>query len=366
MVEDSPVALAAFQHILRRQGHDVTAVADGEAALALCQQEAFSLILLDLVLPGVDGVTLCRRIRGLPHGQRSVILLTSSSDHPQDLAAILDAGAYDYLPKSAGLALLALRLEVAARHAAELGRRLDSEARLRESEHRLQMVIENAPIMLTAIDADGIVTFSNGRDVAGGGQRAQSTVGRSAFEALADVPEALEYVRRALAGERCRAILHVRGAVTETHYVPVCDAEGLVTGALTVSTDITDNWQAEDARRASEARFRALSAQATDLVAIVDTRGAVLYASPSHQSVLGFLPEAIEAHQVLDTVHADDMERMQAAFAACLADAGSLTTVELRLRHADGSWRSMESVMNNRLDDPVIQGVIVTSRDVSV
>lgn len=120
-----------------------------------------------------------------------------------------------------------------------------------------------------------------------------------------------------------------------------------------------------EALRISEERFRALSAHSADLIVILDGAGAIRYASPSHARVLGHAPEAIEGTYVIDYVHPDDKARVQATFAQHVRQAGTVTTLELRLRHADGSWRLLEAVMNNRRDDSAVRGIIVNSRDIT-
>ena len=127
LVEDSNTYRTLLQDVLQRRGHSVLAVPTAEAAWEVCQTTPFSLILLDWVLPGMDGLELCRRIRGLPWAEYSVILVVTARNRHEDLTAVLAAGASDYLPKESGLGWLAIRLAVAERQVQDLALRREAE-----------------------------------------------------------------------------------------------------------------------------------------------------------------------------------------------------------------------------------------------
>ncbi len=122
---------------------------------------------------------------------------------------------------------------------------------------------------------------------------------------------------------------------------------------------------AEERLRESEARFRLLAEHAHDLVVLVDGDGRILYASPSHERVLGFPPGELEGTRAFDLVHPEDFPAQQAAFRERLASGRSSAVVQ-RLRHRDGSWVWVESV-----GVPIPPGkggaatVLVTGRDIS-
>jgi len=122
---------------------------------------------------------------------------------------------------------------------------------------------------------------------------------------------------------------------------------------------------AEDTPRTSEARFRALTEQGSDLVSILTAEGAYRYASPAHERLLGRAPAALVGQDMLTVVHPDDRPRVQAAFRAAHATPGTTARVEFRLGHTDGTWRWVEAIGHNLLDDPAVGGVVVTGRDVT-
>ncbi len=143
------------------------------------------------------------------------------------------------------------------------------------------------------------------------------------------------------------------------------DATGTPQYLLAVIEDATARVQAEEALRTSEARFRALSEHATDLVAILGPEGTYRYLSPSWQRVLGYAPADVLGRSGFDLIHPEDMASLQAALVPLQQEPGGLATAVFRMRHADGSWRTVEASATNRLDDPAVQGLLINARDIT-
>jgi DNA-binding response OmpR family regulator len=114
VVEDDPDLLDLLAHMLRRQGHVVVTAADGEQALARWAAERFDLVLLDLMLPKVDGFEVCRRIR--QESDTPIIVLTGLGDEA-DAVRALELGADAYVRKPFRGAELAAHIEAVMRRA---------------------------------------------------------------------------------------------------------------------------------------------------------------------------------------------------------------------------------------------------------
>src|SRR6266542_5086156 len=140
LVEDDEEARTILKQLLKARGHEVAAFGDAETAWEACQGEPYPLMVLDWVLPGMDGVELCRRIRTLPHGDQSVIVIITSRNRPEDVAEVLTAGADDYFTKPIQPRLLAVRLAIAEKHVADLTRRRQAEAEF-NARARQQVVV---------------------------------------------------------------------------------------------------------------------------------------------------------------------------------------------------------------------------------
>jgi DNA-binding response OmpR family regulator len=140
LVEDDADARALIEIVLAERGHEVAAFADAESAWALCQHEQFPLMVLDWMLPGMDGLTLCRLVRELPDGDASVVVMITARGQTGDLAEVLSAGANDYVAKPFALEALEVRLAIAERQV-ELARERRMAAAALEEAARMQGVL---------------------------------------------------------------------------------------------------------------------------------------------------------------------------------------------------------------------------------
>jgi len=117
--------------------------------------------------------------------------------------------------------------------------------------------------------------------------------------------------------------------------------------------------------RGSEERFRALVQNASDMIAVVDLDGQVLYQSPSIERILGYPAESLVNRPILEIVHPDDVEASIAFFLEAVKTRGVTAPVSWRVRHQDGGWRHVETIYKNLADDPNVGGVLLTTRDVT-
>ena len=99
IIEDDPDTRKLLGAFVRERRHDAVLASSAEEALERCTREAFSLILLDLGLPGMDGLTFCSLLRAQPGGDRVFIMVVTARDTPADALAALEAGADDYVSK---------------------------------------------------------------------------------------------------------------------------------------------------------------------------------------------------------------------------------------------------------------------------
>ena len=117
--------------------------------------------------------------------------------------------------------------------------------------------------------------------------------------------------------------------------------------------------------QAREARFRSLVANANDVIRVVDRNGIILYESDPVRHVLGYDPAELIGTNGFDLLHPDDVD-IYPLFEQMLTQPGVATPpVEVRMRHADGSWREIEGTGRNLLDDPAVRGLVVNYRDVT-
>jgi DNA-binding response OmpR family regulator len=123
LVEDSAALAANIGEFLTAKGHCVDFAADGLTGLHLCAINEYDAIVLDLMLPGIDGITLCRRVRRDAADPTPILMLTAR-DTLEDKLTGLEAGADDYLVKPFELRELDARLAAITRRGRPAGRRL--------------------------------------------------------------------------------------------------------------------------------------------------------------------------------------------------------------------------------------------------
>lgn len=115
-VEDDPVALAVLTRALRKLGHEVVAVKDGHQALDLLARDPVRVVVSDWVMPEVDGLELCRRVRARRDSEYVYfILLTSQLPSEENQREAIEAGVDDFLQKPLQMQEIWMRLRVAER-----------------------------------------------------------------------------------------------------------------------------------------------------------------------------------------------------------------------------------------------------------
>ena len=104
---------------------------------------------------------------------------------------------------------------------------------------------------------------------------------------------------------------------------------------------------------------------ALDVIGVLDADGTLRYVSPAVEAMLGYAPEEVVGTEVFDYVHPDDLVRAFLALTETIETPGALPPMGFRARCADGTWRHVEVVRNNRLDDLDVGGVVINVRDVT-
>src|SRR5206468_1996456 len=98
---------------------------------------------------------------------------------------------------------------------------------------------------------------------------------------------------------------------------------------------------------------------------VADAEGLIQYASASSQRITGFDAAELVGDRITNLVHPDEAFAAEAAYRDIAARRGTGAPVTLRSRHGDGSWRVLESVATNLLEDPDVRGVVINARDVT-
>jgi PAS domain S-box-containing protein len=245
-------------------------------------------------------------------------------------------------------------------------RQLDE--KLRKSEARYRTVLDAAFDAIVTITPEGIVRWFNRGAERIFDHKAEEVVGQPVTLLMPERYRELcvaglhRYLRtgeaRVVGGTTELVGLRKDGSefpiemsLGETHE----DGERLFTGVI---RDVTE-------RKESEERFRSLVEHTSDIITILEPDGTIRYVSPAVERVTGYKPEEQVGTTAFGSVHPDDREQASNTFAEVLKGPGLHPSLEFRVPHKNGSWRYLEHVVNNLLDDPAVRGVVVTSRDVT-
>jgi DNA-binding response OmpR family regulator/DNA-binding CsgD family transcriptional regulator len=157
VVDDTPANLSLLLDALTEAGHEILVAEGGRSALSLLEHTTPDVVLLDFVMPGMDGITTCQRLKTHPNSRDVPVLFMTALDEPEQKLRAFQAGAVDYITKPVHVP------EVLARVAAHLQIRtlqksLADELALRvEAENQLSQSLDRAVILA---DAAGRIAFS--------------------------------------------------------------------------------------------------------------------------------------------------------------------------------------------------------------
>ncbi len=145
---------------------------------------------------------------------------------------------------------------------------------------------------------------------------------------------------------------------------PVPDAEGRVVGVGAVLCDVTERRTSRTVLSRKEARFRALVEHGQEIITVLGAEGTIRYESPAVERVLGYPPAEHVGRSVFAFVHPDDRARAERRLARAPRAPGP-TSFEVRVRHRNGTYRTLSALAVNRLHEPGVEGFVVNSRDVT-
>lgn len=160
---------------------------------------------------------------------------------------------------------------------------------------------------------------------------------------------------------------HESGNLALAEDLARCAALAVVNARLhrEAQAEVSERKRAERELRDSEERFRSLTMNSSDMTTVFAFDGARLHAGPSMERVLGYGPETVIGGGFSGVVHPDDVSKLREELAERARTPGAGRPFEFRARHADGSWRVLESVGANRLEDPGVGGVVFNARDIT-
>jgi PAS domain S-box-containing protein len=338
-VNDEPKVLELLTVLLEHEGYRVVSASDGQRALELARSLEPDIVVSDVVMPEMDGLEFCRRLKQDPRTAGVPVLLASAvRTGKRNSLHALTAGADDYLE-------MPFRRQELLVKVARLTERHRVERHYRE-------IVEQAADIIYTRDMEGRITSINEAGARFFGRPVAELVGAhlsdllGAEAAAGDIAEAEENT----SGAPIRSVHCVRDAQGAAHYLEgivtlVRDAEGAPTGVRGVVRDITERIQAEEAMRESEERYRALVEQSSDGILLIDIESKrILESNPAYQRLLGYTAEELNGLTLYD-VTTSSYENIDFNIQSVLTK-GHHFIGERQHRRKDGSLVDVESSVN--------------------
>lgn len=247
-----------------------------------------------------------------------------------------------------------------------------AERALRESEDRYKDLVENSGILFGTHDLQGVVLSANQLAVRlSGVRRAEDLIGLKVSDFLApDVrhlfSEYLATVRKEGHAQGLMRVCSRNGEERFLEYNNSLRREGLKNPVVRcIGRDVTEQRRVERAARVAERRYRLVTENSRDLVALLDPRGKILYASPSHLAVIGYPPQDLMSHSILKTIHPDDCSAARAILGEIL-ESRNAKTLELRLPTEIRGTLDVEAILSPILDKQGrVHRILLSARDIT-
>jgi diguanylate cyclase (GGDEF)-like protein/PAS domain S-box-containing protein len=367
----------------------VQQVTEGEtlAGRLLPLEAEYDLIVLEVAPPWATVRDVVREVRSRAPATR--IIGVPQLEGPKAPAALLTVpldGYYlrgddgdAFVPPVHALLADRDRLHETSQHARSLSDELRARERemrmaLAASEEKYRALVDTAQEVILQTDVDGVLTFVNAAWTVISGHPIEDTIGTRLLDYVhEDDRERLGTELDELIGDRRPYIMLETRLVSrsgearwiEGRLQPVKTAADEITGAAGRLFDITARRTAEEAMRRSEARFRALTENAADIMAVLDPSGTIRYVSPSVERVLGFNAIDRVGRSALELIHPEDADQVRALLAGVSEASAQTVSVEVRSLHRNGAWRTLEMTVRDLRDVRGVDGLVVNARDVS-
>ena len=249
----------------------------------------------------------------------------------------------------------------------DITERVEAEKNLRESEERFRKLTE-ATFEAVAIHREGKILETNPRFCAMFGYESEEVIGMSLTDFAAPESRELVYKNSRSGYEESYEALGQKKDGTlfrgELRGTALTYRGG--EARVTAIRDVTERVRVEEALRASEAWFRSLIQHAPDLTIVAEADTTIRYISPSVKCIWGYKPEEVIGTKATDHIHPEDLHGAVSAFTGAVDEFEATSQGPIiRCQHKDGSWRYMEGIANNLLDDPQVRGLVFNSRDVT-
>jgi diguanylate cyclase (GGDEF)-like protein/PAS domain S-box-containing protein len=373
IVDDEAGLRDLLSRFLRLEGHTTIAAGSGEEALETLRTEPIDLVLLDMFMPGMNGLAVLQRMKADPALAEIPVVMISADQDLDGVAESLKLGADDYLPKPFRPVILSARVRTClerrrlraneranqARLEAQVAERTAalaaSEAALRQQSQILASILNSMSDGVVVVDTAGALIHRNpaaerilGPQIAALLPQTAETISplyhaETGTPYLSSELPLAHAIRREPVTDFTSGFVDAAGAQRWISITaqPLIKDEQDIAGGVAVVRDVSAARQAESALRESEERYMLAARGANDGLWDWDLRTNRAYFSPRWKLMLGYQEDEIGAdpHEWLDRIHPDDRERVEVHLAAHYQRLITHFQHEYRIRHKDGEYR---------------------------
>ncbi len=409
LVEDERITAKTVIQILEKNGYSVIHASSGEEAISIAKHTGkIDLLLADVDLGGgIDGTTAAEEI--LQYNNIPALFLSSHTD-PEIVQKTERITSYGYVVKNTGETVLLASLKMAFKlfEANELinsqkqeleasaeemqasmeeletsneeliltqKQLIESEKLMAEAKNMLQLVLDTIParifwkgLDLKYLGCNRLVAIDAGLS------SPEELIGLDDFDMpwkeQADflTTDNLSVINSGESKENYEVKLPLsdgKFSWINATKVPLRDIDGKIIGILGTWEDITEKKNAMDNLRINEERFHSIIQSSSDMVLIINKNNLISYESPSVSGILGYPENYFIGKSPFTLVHPDDLTNLITNISLLKNSMNDSLPKQFRLKKADGSWVYIEANASNLLENPAVNGIVVTGRDIS-
>lgn len=336
VVDDEPTARFLTRQSLELAHFVVEEASDGQAALEIFQRSKPAIVVSDVLMPIMDGFTLCKEIRNLPEGEFTPILMVTGLDDLDSVQKAYDVGATDFIVKPFNWLVLCQRVK----HMARVRRLTDD---LQKGERKIRALLDAIPDAMFRIDKEGLILEAKESREVQFARPLPSLVGQKIFETMPlatarNLLEASERVLGQLGTETYEYQLMINGSRRDLEARLVASGEEEI---LIIVRDITERARAEKELRESRERYELATLGANDGLWDWNMKTNEVFYSSRWKSMLGFDDDEIgsSSEEWFGRIHPDGIEQVKILVNAHAEGITPHFETEHQVLHKDGTYR---------------------------
>ena len=359
IVDDSKYIRSTLRQFMEEQGCEVVEGENGLEAVKLFETENPDVVLMDCVMPEMDGISACRHIQELPRGKEIPVIMVTSLADESTVDKAFEAGAVDYITKPINFAVLRQRVGriLKAKHTKDS---------LDQAQAFAKAVVNYALDSIITVDSQQLIITFNPAASRCFGYHLSDIIGESINTIIPElfsknIAESLQELSHS--GRECYGKRKDGSTFPLEYSISRCQL-GEQTLHILILRDISKRKRAEQALIESEERYRTLTENAYDLISELSLTGEFVYISPNYKEVLGYEGSELLGKQYANYIHPDDIPELEKALIKLIRKK-PIDQIVLRVFQKNGDIRLFESTGKAYKTADGETRIVFVSRDIT-